>query len=229
MTLWNEFMSNDGKVIHKWPHFFPIYERHLNSWRNKTMTFIEIGVQNGGSLQMWQRYFGPMATIIGIDINPECKKHEGLNMHVRIGDQSDPEFLQSIIDEFGNPDCVLDDGCHKSDKQLSTMDILYPLIPINGCYIVEDTLFSYYKDFGGGLDNPDSFINRSKGYIDQMHARYNRGVLSPDIHTKETVSICYYPEVVVFEKGKIPFRNHFITGQIADQIYEDEEYLASYK
>ena len=58
------------------------------------------------------RYFGPLAKIIGIDINTKCKQHEVDGIFVRIGDQSDEVFLQSILDEFGPPDIVLDDGSH---------------------------------------------------------------------------------------------------------------------
>ncbi len=72
MNLWQDFLTNDQKIIRKWVHYFPIYERHFSSWRNKSTTFIEIGVSHGGSLQMWQRFFGPLSKIIGIDINPQC-------------------------------------------------------------------------------------------------------------------------------------------------------------
>jgi 23S rRNA U2552 (ribose-2'-O)-methylase RlmE/FtsJ len=110
MNLWQDFKTNNQKLIHKWAHYFPIYERHLAPLRNRTITVLEIGVSKGGSLQMWQRFFGPIATIVGIDINPECKQHEEPGIHVRIGDQSDPKFLQSLIDEFGTFDIVIDDG-----------------------------------------------------------------------------------------------------------------------
>ena len=72
MNLWQDFKTNDGRIIDKWMHYFPIYERHLAPWRNKTLTFIEIGVFKGGSLQMWRHYFGEQALIVGVDIDPRC-------------------------------------------------------------------------------------------------------------------------------------------------------------
>jgi hypothetical protein len=48
MNLWQDFLTNDDKLIHKWTHYFPIYEQHLSEWRNKTITFLEIGVSRGG-------------------------------------------------------------------------------------------------------------------------------------------------------------------------------------
>ncbi|MBF0265779.1 MAG: class I SAM-dependent methyltransferase, partial [Gammaproteobacteria bacterium] len=112
MNIWQDFLINDGKVINKWRHYFPIYEKHLSPWRNKSINFLEIGVSKGGSLQMWHRFFGPMATIVGIDLDPESKEAEEDGIHVRIGDQGSPEFLQQLIDEFGQFDIIIDDGSH---------------------------------------------------------------------------------------------------------------------
>jgi hypothetical protein len=68
MTLWQDFLTNDDRVIHKWVHYFPVYERHFQWYRNKSLTFLEIGVARGGSLGMWQRFFGTLARVVGIDI-----------------------------------------------------------------------------------------------------------------------------------------------------------------
>jgi hypothetical protein len=70
MSLWSEFLTNDGRKIHKWTHYFPIYEQHFGRFVNRTTTFIEIGICKGGSLQLWKRYLGPFAQIVGIDIDP---------------------------------------------------------------------------------------------------------------------------------------------------------------
>ena len=56
---------------------------------------------------MWRRYFGPHARIVGIDIRPECQAFEEDQIAVRIGDQSDPAFLDSVLREFGAPDVVV--------------------------------------------------------------------------------------------------------------------------
>jgi cephalosporin hydroxylase len=213
MSLWQDFMTNDGKYIHKWVHYFPIYERHLAWYRNRSLTFLEVGVQRGGSLQMWQRYFGPLAKIVGIDINPACKEHEGPGIAVRIGDQSDPAFLQSVIDEFGVPDVVLDDGSHQMHHILATFKYLYPQLPKNAIYAVEDLHTAYWPEFGGGVNEPASFINICKGYIDQLNADHSRGALAPDVITRETLGISFYDSVVIFEKGDVWRKEAPATGK----------------
>ncbi|HEV2704115.1 MAG TPA: class I SAM-dependent methyltransferase [Steroidobacteraceae bacterium] len=187
--------------MHKWSHYFPIYERHFSWYRNKALTFLEIGVANGGSLAMWQRYFGPMAKIVGIDILPKSKEAEEPGIFVRIGDQSDETFLGSIISEFGVPDVVLDDGSHTMDHLAKTFNYLYPKMPKNGVYLVEDLHTAYWDEYGGGLRKPDSFIELTKRFVDQLNADHSRGALAPDLITRETFGISYYDSVVVLEKG----------------------------
>ncbi|MEP0868575.1 class I SAM-dependent methyltransferase [Trichocoleus desertorum AS-A10] len=203
MNLWQDFLTNDQKIIHKWVHYFPIYERHFSGWRNKSLTFLEIGVSRGGSLQMWQRFFGPLAKIVGIDLNPECQEHESPGIFVRIGDQSDHSFLQSVVDEFGIPDIVLDDGSHQMNHITSSFQFFYPKMPKNAIYMVEDLHTAYWEEYGGGLEKPNTFINIAKDYIDRLNADHTRGKVTPDLITRETFGISFYDSIVCLEKGEV--------------------------
>lgn len=203
MDLWQDFLTNRGQEIHKWEHYFPIYERHFAPWRGRSLTFLEIGVAKGGSLQMWRRYFGPLAQIVGVDIDPRTRTHETDGVSVRIGDQSDPVFLAEVIDEFGAPDIVLDDGSHQMDHVWASFEALYPRLSRNGVYMVEDMQCSYWPKFGGSVDGPGTFINRAKRLVDQLNAGSTEGAIQPDDFTRDTFSIAFYDGVVVFEKGRI--------------------------
>ena len=59
------FENHPHRMIHKWMHYFEIYERHFNQFRGKPMSMLEFGVLHGGSLQMWKYYFGKEARIYG--------------------------------------------------------------------------------------------------------------------------------------------------------------------
>lgn len=63
-------------LLLKWFHYFDIYDKYFSKFRNADVVICEIGVCKGDSMQMWQNYFGKNATIIGIDINEECRKFE---------------------------------------------------------------------------------------------------------------------------------------------------------
>ena len=207
MSLWQDYatniQTNNRPVTHKWSHYFPIYERHFANWRNKSMVFWEIGVARGGSVQMWSRYFGPYARIVGIDIDPACAEYSEPGIDIRIGSQSDTEFLESVIEEFGAPDVVLDDGSHIMSDVVTTFEFLYPYLPKNGIYMVEDMHTSYWPQYGGGVTEPNSFVNLSKNCIDRINAYNTQGVIDPDYITDNTLGISFYDSIVVYEKGQI--------------------------
>jgi hypothetical protein len=201
MGLWDLFQNNSGRIIHKWTHYFPIYERHFHQYIGKPIVFLEIGVDQGGSLQMWKKYFGPFAKIIGVDIIPECKHFEEEQIYIRIGNQSDPAFLQNIIQEFDAPDIVLDDGSHIMNDIISSFSFLYPRIDRNGIYMVEDLHTSYWDEYQGGLGRDGTFIETCKALIDELNAEHTRGALPETAFSKTTLSMHFYDSVVVFEKG----------------------------
>jgi hypothetical protein len=201
LNLWSSFLTNDGRLIHKWKHYFPIYERHFRDFVYKPVTFIEIGCGRGGSLQMWKRYFGPHARIVGIDILPECKEFEEDQIEIRIGAQQDLQFLENVIAEFGAPDIVLDDGSHVMSHVIASFQFLYPRVAKNGVYMVEDLHTAYWEEYEGGLRKPTTFIELSKNLLDELNADHSRGALAPTEFTRATLSMHFYDSVTVFEKG----------------------------
>jgi len=204
MSLWQDFSTHDGKLMHKWPHYFPIYERHFSWYRNKSLTFLEIGVARGGSATMWQRYFGPLAKIVGIDIEEKFKEHEAPGIFIRIGDQSDEKFLQSVIDEFGVPDVVLMMVVTAWITSRRPSIFYIPRCIRMPCtWSKTCTPRTGKNTVGGGVANPDTFIEVSKRFIDQLNADHSRGQIEPTFITRQTFGISFYDSVVVFEKGDV--------------------------
>ncbi len=214
MSLWSEFLTNNERQIHKWTHYFPIYERHFGCFINRSMTFIEIGVSKGGSLQLWKRCMGPFAQIVGIDIVPTCKMVEEDQIAIRIGDQSDPLFLQQVIEEFGSPDVVLDDGSHMMSHIAASFKFLYPRMSKNGIYMIEDLHTAYWDEYEGGLGRADSFIEQAKRLIDELNADHSRGAVPISEFSKTTMSMHFYDSAVVFERGRHLKKHAPITGRI---------------
>jgi hypothetical protein len=207
MSLNDYFWTNTGRPINKWTYYLPIYERVFAPFRNRCIVFLEIGTGQGGSSQMWKHYFGPAARIVSIDVREECRAFSDEQVSVRIGDQSDPAFLQSLIDEFGAPDVVLDDGSHHADHVGPTFEYLYPRMPREALYVIEDTHTSYWPGWGGGLGKPTTIIERMKGLIDALHADnpFNPAQAQPPVPSdplaKLTRSVQFYDSVVILEKG----------------------------
>lgn len=204
MALWDIYLSHTGRKIVKWSHYFPVYETYFQKFVNTPVVFIEIGVYKGGSLQMWKKYFGPHAKIIGIDIRPEFNDLEEEQIYIRTGDQNDPAFLQSLVDEFGTPNIVLDDGSHNMLFTTTSFNTLYPKLSDNGVYIIEDAHTAYWEEYGGGLKKPDSIIEVSKHLIDELNANHTRGALPATDFTRTTSSISFYDSMIAFQRGTFP-------------------------
>lgn len=215
MNLWTYFSNNTKKGITKWKHYFPIYEKHFAPLRKKSIKMLEIGVLNGGSLEMWSSYF-PKSTIVGIDISENCRQHEqkDKNIHVRIGDQSDRSFLQKLTNEFGEFDLILDDGSHHVSHVNKTFQFMFPKLSNNGIYFIEDVHASYYKTHGGGLNAKSTIVNVAKDLIDSIHAEYTKGLKEPDYFTENLKCMSVYDSIIVFEKGNVGERIALQTGQM---------------
>jgi cephalosporin hydroxylase len=212
MSLWSMFLNHRGRPIHKWAHYFPAYERHLAKYINSPVLFIEIGCGEGGSLQLWKKYLGPYARIVGIDIRPECRQFEEDQISVRIGKQEDTTFLQNVLEEFGSPDVVLDDGSHIMDHIQSTFRFLYSRVSLTGTYIIEDLHTAHWDEFGGGLRKAGTFVEVCKELIDEINAENTRGAVLLTEFSRSTLSMHVYNSLVVFERGRTPSGYDLITG-----------------
>ncbi len=213
MSLFSHFLDNSGRPIHKSGHYFFAYERHFAKYRGQPCTFLEIGAGNGGSSQMWKRWLGPLARIVTIDINPVCLQYGDEQVEVRIGDQSDPAFLQSLINEFGSFDAVLDDGSHHMDHVPATFEFLYPRIAPNGVYMIEDMHTAYWSNYGGGLGAPSSMVEKFKHMIDKLNAAHiHDGSLPIDDFTRSILAMTAYDSILVFEKASFANKIMRIVG-----------------
>jgi len=98
-AILQRFFENVNHSSDKWEPYFEIYERYLNKFRGQPVNLVEVGVQKGGSLEMWSDYFGDRVTITGIDVDPECAnlKYDVKNINVLIGDQGSAEFWNTFF------------------------------------------------------------------------------------------------------------------------------------
>ncbi|WP_291403742.1 class I SAM-dependent methyltransferase [Daejeonella sp.] len=211
--LENYFRLNDKRLIHKWNHYFEVYDRHFSKYRNKDIVILEIGVSHGGSLQMWKDYFGARAKIYGIDINPQCKEFEEENIKIFIGSQSDRNFLREVKAQIPPIDILIDDGGHTMVQQIVSYEELFDYVKEDGVYLCEDLHTSYWLEFGGGNKRKGTFIEYSKNFIDSLNAYHSEQKnLKVDEFTKSVFSIHYYDSILVVEKRSIKEPFHERTG-----------------
>ena len=149
--------------------YFQVYERVLAPFVGRPITFVEVGVLNGGSLFMWREYLGPQARIIGVELNPQAKRWEAEGFEIHIGNQADPAFWARFFAEVGPVDVLLDDGGHTNRQQIVTTMAAVEHLKDGGVLIVEDVHASYMSEFG----NPSrhSFVSYAKFVVDAINHR----------------------------------------------------------
>jgi cephalosporin hydroxylase len=209
------FRTNRGRLIHKWNHYFDIYDRHFAPYRKRAVTVVEFGVSHGGSLQMWKRYFGRKARIVGVDIEPRCAKLAEDRIEIVIGDQEDRGLLRSLRERFAPIDVVIEDGGHTMTQQIATFEEMWPGVRDGGVYLVEDLHTSYWPKYGGGYKRAGTFIEYAKDLIDQQHAWHSRdeSELAVDDYTRTIRGMHVYDSVIVFDKRVVERPTHERTGK----------------
>ncbi len=188
-----------GRVLDKWVHYFPVYTRHFGPYRGRRIRILEVGVYRGGSLDMWNWFFGPSATIVGIDIDERAKDICDPRHAIEIGDQTDVEFLRRVAAEHGPFDIVIDDGGHEVHQQIVTAETLFPLLADGGLLLVEDCHTSYWEQYGGGRGRSGTFIEWAKERIDDVNGYYQRDAVEP-VWTDHVDGVHFYDSIVVFDK-----------------------------
>jgi hypothetical protein len=194
-------------VVHKWTQYFDVYHRYFSKYVGKEVHFLEIGVQSGGSIEMWKAYFGPGLHYYGVDINPYTKplfESQGPpSVRVFVGSQSDHAFWKTqVLPNVPRLDIVLDDGGHSMDQQITTFEEVYGHVKQTGVYMVEDCATSYEPGYNGGVGRSGTWIEYSKVLVDvALHADYYNNGAERTQTTGSTMSIGYYDQMVVFEKG----------------------------
>lgn len=215
-SLYTYFINNNGNLIHKWFHYFDIYDHHFAKFRKKSVTILEFGVSQGGSLQMWRKYFGRKARIIGVDINPKCKTLEEKGIEIYIGDQEDRVFLRKLMKKIGKVDVVIEDGGHFMKQQIHTFEEVYPYVNEGGVFLIEDLHTSYWTEFNGGYRKRSTFIEYAKDIIDDLNAWHSRDTesLKVNTNTKTIGAMHVYDSIIVFDKATIRPPSHKQIGKV---------------
>src|SRR5512136_2032510 len=71
-TIEQLYKEHKGKVSDKWTRYLLEYDLLFEKFRDKPVRMLEIGVQNGGGLEIWAEYFRNGSKFIGCDIDSNC-------------------------------------------------------------------------------------------------------------------------------------------------------------
>ena len=212
------FLEHKDHASDKWENYLDIYQFHLTPYVGKNISIMEIGVQNGGHLQILSKFLDN-AKIYGIDVNEDVRKLTlGKDIVTFCFDATKKELVDSNLKDLSF-DVIIDDASHISSDVIQSFELLFQRVNPNGLYIIEDLRTSYGKQFNGGYKISHSQIEYLKNLIDLLntyHIKKDNDFNSNDIDfynqlsskDKELLawinSITFYDNVAVIHKLKSP-------------------------
>jgi hypothetical protein len=240
--------EHQGKVSDKWSSYLHEYVRIFQEYRKKKIRLLEIGVQNGGSLEIWAKYFKNARKIIGCDIYPKCAEltFDDDRIDVVIGDANTDFGENAIVNKADTFDIVIDDGSHFSSDVIKSFARYFPRLNYNGIYVIEDLHCSYWEEYEGGISAPFSsmtflklladVINFEHWRVDEGKSDYlykilaRLGINISDEVLDEVHSIKFVNSLCIIEKAEKKFNDlgiRNVTGIESDIVPNIKQLLGS--
>ena len=172
--------THTGKSSDKYVAYLAVYDRIFSPYQDQPVKLLEIGVQNGGSLDVWAEYFSNAEKIVGCDIDPKCKNliYPDKRIHVVAGDINVEDTYKEISSHADMYDIIIDDASHVSDNIIRTFLIYFPLLSPGGIFVVEDTHSLYWAEYQGGILRQTTAYAFFKLFVDLINYEHWKDDLS---------------------------------------------------
>jgi hypothetical protein len=235
-TLSSLFEQHRGRVCDKWSLYLRVYDELFESKKSAALNLLEIGIQNGGSLELWAQYLSNAEHLVGCDIDPECGTlfFDDPRISVVVGDANAGETLQTIKSICPSYDVIIDDASHVPREVIAAFVNYFSMLSPGGTYVVEDLHCDYLVSHGGGVLQPRTALNFFHCLVHLMHQSYWSMDLAPEAFTNEFIpkeqfplflkqrwidSITFYDSMVIVRKaiseGSGALGRRTIVGEIA--------------
>lgn len=170
----NIALTDKGTVkgeAHAYTEFYnDIFEQYKNT--GKKINILEIGVDTGASLKMFNMFFDYNCEIYALDIDLSKNTYQAENVHLYHVNQNNKQEIENFLANINNIkfDIILDDGSHQLEHQIHSLLYLYKSLSETGIYVLED--LHTYK-WGRIIDSPlyylsfygdNSFLTKEENY-----------------------------------------------------------------
>ena len=122
----------------------------------------EVGVDSGGSLQMWQALF-PWGRVAGVDNDPAALWPDGT--YVVLSSQDDPKLPGRLQEVSPAWDLIVDDASHDGVLTAATFTLLWPLVKPGRWYVIEDWFVGLHGE--QGLYG-ESMLHTAQGFLKML-------------------------------------------------------------
>lgn len=115
------------------------YNEIFTPIKDTTTALLEIGVQEGYSVQFWRDYF-TNASIHGVDINESWYLQNIDKTRITLHKQNayDINFVKSLPQNYF--DIIIDDGPHTFESMVFFCNYYLPLVKQGGLFVLEDII-----------------------------------------------------------------------------------------
>ena len=127
--------QSDKESFHKYISNF--YEEKIGYKKNDSINILEIGIQYGHSLKLWQEYFNN-ANIYGFDINNQLTNTFYSNVSTKFFNAYSDEAIEYLKNLNIKFDIIIDDGPHTLETQDYVCKNYKQFLNDNGLFVVED-------------------------------------------------------------------------------------------
>lgn len=129
--------NTDKDSVHSYLEYYDtIFSAYKD--KDKDINLLEIGIDKGGSLLLWNNYFTPNSNLYGVDVymqpNLAGLEHiENIVILYKNAYKVNKNFLNSL--KF---DIIIDDGTHYLNDQITAFEIYKNKLTKDGIFIIED-------------------------------------------------------------------------------------------
>jgi len=203
-----------GKLSDKWESYLRYYDALFLPRQDRDISLLEIGVQNGGSLETWAEYFANAKKIVGCDVDPRCGSltYDDERISVVIGDVREAATFQKIQSLSQTFDIIIDDGSHMPKDIIKAFVDYFPIVKPGGTFIIEDCCTLYWDQYDGGLLSETTPYALFKKLIDVLNFEFWQNECSIETYLRSFFPKKSTPEFIL--QGwieSIEFRNSVIT------------------
>jgi len=146
----DQFAKHGSRATDKyWKHGYTyMYDRMFAELKQmNTLKILELGVQRGASVKLWQEAF-PQAQVYGIDEKNRVRdEFKDDRIQIFVGNEKDTAFVEKVAKEHGPFHIIIDDCDHMPNSQMIAFKTLWPHVCSNknrgGIYVIEDFHHNY--------------------------------------------------------------------------------------
>jgi len=131
---------SDKNTLHS---YLPLYQTLLENKKETAINVLEVGIYNGGSIQLWNDFFSH-ATVYGLDIMninnvwDNIKNKEKIVLYTSTDAYNVDFFTSNFLDKNIKCDFMLDDGPHTLESMIQFIKLYSQIMTDDGILIIED-------------------------------------------------------------------------------------------